>query len=60
MDEIVEGNEMPYAIRHKKNGEFEVYNSETMQVKGIHKTRQKAENQMRLLYSLEDKKKKKK
>ena len=49
-------NEMPYAIRTRGKDDkrvWIVYNTETMAVKGEHKTRQKAENQLRLLNAIE-------
>jgi hypothetical protein len=48
---------MPYAIR-KDGSRWITYNKDTGDVKGKHSTREKAIKQMRLLYMVENDKKK--
>ena len=40
---------MPYAV-HKRGDQWVTINSETGDIKGRHKTKEKAQKQMRLLY----------
>lgn len=46
-------NDMPYEIKRKKGGKFQVVGKDTGKVYGTHKSKEKARRQQRALYASE-------